>query len=534
MKKIFVSLAAFSYAATICASANTLSQSKNFFQPRAFSANLAREMLLEGFEDRESKGWYGTFSADAVFQRSWQENNENYGITKVNGLGAFPFWGGSNSMTVGTNDGTTTLDAYQFGLGNVLNPGTIILNPFVYQAGTDLMFTTASSTNYPCFFAKIKATLGIYHINTNLIEAEATPTPYLQGQLSVSTSTVPVIEPAHTMTQAFTGQFAGGQAQHNGDFIPMQFGLINGDLSTGARFGDIELTAGYRYISEKDNAVSIAIRAGVPTGNKPLGILMLEPIFGRGGNWALGGYVDGLYHIWTGDNHNHFDIRFMANAMHLFSTNTVRSYDLIENGQGSKYLLVGNFANLNYNGQIQNLINVSTLDSTSSFAVEGDAAVTLRYVARSFSIDFGYEFWGRSAETLEISNNADFAINTYAVLGRQQVGTNASAVTPATATLLCQPNATISSSVTPINSQTPATPVQTVSISNLLTLQDFDIPAAAQDTAMTSKFFTKLTYEWISSNHRPHLGAMAELEFSNSNNNALPQWAIALMGGVSF
>jgi hypothetical protein len=66
MKKLFVGLAAFSYAATICASANTLSQSKNFFQPRAFSANLAREMLLEGFEHRDSQGWYGTFSANAV------------------------------------------------------------------------------------------------------------------------------------------------------------------------------------------------------------------------------------------------------------------------------------------------------------------------------------------------------------------------------------------------------------------------------------------------------------------------------------
>ena len=539
MKKLFVGLAAFSYAVTISASASAdvLSTSKNFFQPRAFSANLAREMMLEGFKHRDSQGWYGEFSADAVFQRSWTQGNENGSDVEVaNGLGTFPFWSGTNVMTVGTNNGLSDLDAYQFGLGNVTDNGSITLNPFVFQTGADFMLVTGSSANESCFFAKVKAPLGVYNMNPGLVEAPAAPFNYTAGQFSLATApTTPTVNPpAASMTQAFSGNLTGGQAAHNGDFIPMQYGLISSDQSTGARFADIEMTAGYRFISEKDNSFSVAVRASAPTGGHANGVYIIEPIFGRGGSWGLGGYVDGRVSLWKGDNQNCVDLKVMANAMHLFSTDTVRSYDLTANGGGSKYLLVGSFNSTPaYQGVIQNLINVSTLASNSSFAVEGDAVVSLTYVARHFSLDLGYEFWGRSAETLTISDDAVFAANTYAVLGRQQVGI-AAASPDNLSTLLCQPNATISSSAAAINSRTAAGSVETVSTANMVALADFNVAGAQQDTALTSKVFAKLTYEWIDSNCRPHLGAMGEFEISTSNNNALPQWAIALMGGVSF
>jgi hypothetical protein len=531
IKKLFVGLAAFSCAATMSASAETLSTSKNYFQPRAFSANLAREMLLEGFKHRDSDGWYGEFSADVAYQRNWNQGNENgSGVEVANGLGTYPFWSGSNSMSLGTNASSSDIDVYQFGLGPVTYTAgkSITIDPVAYQAGADLMFVFGSSANNPCFFAKIKAPLGVFNINPNLTETPIAPVDYAAGQFSLTTGTdVPVVaDPASTMTQAFAGNQIGGQG-YNGDFTPMQYGLIQGNITSGTQFGDIEMTAGYRYISKEDNAFSIAVRAAVPTGGKADGTYMIEPVFGRGGNGALGGYVDGRVSLWKGNNENCFDLKIMANAMHLFKTNTVRSYDLTANEGGSKYLLIGSFPNNAYNGVIQNLINVSTLDSVSSFGVEGDAAISFTYVARCWSFDLGYEFWGRSAETLEISQNAVFEANTYAVLGRQAVN---SASTVATAANLCQPLATISSAV----ASGPGAGVETVSSSNQIALTDFNLAGAQQDAAMTSKVFTKLTYEWVNSNLRPHVGIMGEFEISTSNNNALPQWAIALMGGVSF
>jgi hypothetical protein len=529
MKKLFVGLAAFSYAATMSASADALSTSKNFFQPRAFSANLAREMLLEGSKHRDSEGWYGEFSADAAYQRSWNQGNEQgSGVEVANGLGTYPFWSNSNVMTLGSNLDNADLDVYQFGLGPVAYAAgnTITLNPLVYQAGADFMFVVGSSANEPCFFAKIKAPVGVYNINPNLTEESTLDAViYPLGQMGTAATTADI---AATMTQAFAGNLAGGQASGQQDFIPMKYGLINGDQSTGAKFGDIEMTAGYRFISNEDNSFSVAVRAAAPTGGQATGQFMMEPLFGRGGNWGLGGYLDGHVRVWQGNNENSMVLKFMANAMHLFSTDTVRSYDLTLNGGGSKYLLVGSFASNAYNSQVQNLINVSTLASTSSFGVEGDAVVSFSYIARGWSWDLGYEFWGRSAETLEITG--DLAANTYAVLGRQYVADSGSILDG-----YCQPLATISASAAAATTTTVPAGVQAVTASgSYITLADFNVIGAQQDTALTSKVFTKVTYEWIDSNYRPHLGVMGEFEISTSNNNALPQWAIALMGGVSF
>jgi len=534
MKTLFVGIAALS-AASIYSSADTLTQSSNFFQPRAFSANLAREMLMEGSKHRDSDGWYGEFSATAAYQRSWGQtpnaaNGDNL-ADGVNGLGVFPFWSGTNVMTYGTNAGTSNLDSYQFGLGGSSTAGSITLNPVVYQAGADFMFIVGSSANEPCFFAKIKAPVGVYNINPQLTEVDGNYAAYPAGALAVST--VATYQPATTMTQAFAGNQTGGQAASQGDFVPMAYGLIAGQQSTGAKFGDIEMTAGYRFISNDDNSFSVAVRAAAPTGGQATGVFMLEPIFGRGGNWALGGYVDGHVKVWEGNNENSFVIKLMANAQHLFNNSTVRSFDLTDNGNGSKYLLVANYASNAYQGVIANLINFSTLDVNSSFGVEGDAVVSFSYVARGWSFDLGYEFWGRSAETLEITGT--LAETTYAILGRQGVADADGAVNANGP--LCQPTATINTSSARAANDAAATttlPLATVAANRIAGNAALNVAAAQQDTALTSKVFGKVTYEFIDSDYRPHLGVMGEFELSNSNNNALPQWGVSLVGGVSF
>jgi hypothetical protein len=541
MKKLFVGLAAFS-AVSICASADTLTTSQNFFQPRAFSANLAREMLMEGSKHRDSDGWYGEFSATAAYQRSWsQDVNTTAGVElaeSVNGLGVHPFWSGTNVMTVGTNASSSNLDAYQFGLGPVsyVAGSSITLNPIVYQAGADFMFIVGSSANEPCFFAKIKAPVGVYNINPTLTESlTMTPVVYAANQIALTAAAMPAVV-ASTMTQAFAGNLSGGQTPE-GNLAAMQFGLINGDQSTGAKFGDIEMTAGYRFISNADNSFSVAVRASAPTGGQATGQYMMEPIFGRGGNWGLGGYVDGHVKLWEGNNENSLQLKLIANAMHLFNSDTMRSYDLTANGGGSKYLLVGNFTGGVYQSSIANLINYSTLASTSSFGVEGDAAISFTYMGRGWSVDLGYEFWGRSAETLVITG--DFSNEAYAVLGRQFVDSS----TPGTASLNCQPLAQINlaaaGTLTAQNTATTLATAQTSVVSaivaaNRIALADLNVAGAQQDTALTSKVFSKVTYEWVDSDYRPHLGVMGEFEISTSNNNALPQWGVSLVGGVSF
>lgn len=545
IKKFFIGLAIIS-ALRIYSTDNRLAMSKNYFQPRAFSANLAREMLMQGSIDQQADGWFTNFSATVAYQRSWEQNTgiESNPSTTSNGLGTFPFWSGNNLMLVGSaqNFGVDfDIDSYQFGLGLVTTNGGIILKPIVYQTGADFMFIIGSSQTQGGFFAKIKAPLGVCHINPNLTEVPTTlpnPAQYPAGALEVSVQ-YPNLA-ASSMIQAFAGNLIDGQFAV-GDFMPMQFGLLDGEKSSGVRFADIEMTAGYNFIFNHQGALSIGLRAAAPTGNKAQAEYMLEPMFGRGGYWCFGGYLAGHTHIWDGNDDNFTMFKFMANAMHLFSMQTIRSYDLTANGHGSKYLLVADYTDGIYGQSIQNLINLSTLASKSSYAAEVDVTFALTYMNHGLNFDLGYEFFARSHETLEITGN--FPETSFAVLGNQSVGCfpfgtaiNLNACQPLAAiNILSTSTATDTSQLTPGPATYQGQICNATDAINRISGNDaLNITGAQQAAYFTSKIFSQLSYQWRDSNYVPHLGLMTEIEFSNCTNNALPQWSIALVGGLTF
>ncbi len=502
-----------------------VSISKNLFLHRAFSANTSRELIMEGqVETTDFDGFYSYFSFTGAYQHSWNQSVSE-------GIGALPFWSGTNVMTIGTNESSSNLDAYQFGLGTVTTIGSIELNPILYQGGSDFLLYFGSSINDPGTFLKFKAPLGIIGVTPQLTEVSATAaTNYPAGALQVSSSAVS--DPATTMAQAFAGALSGGQ-EKNGDFLPMQFGLINGTQLSGAQFGDIEMALGYNVICNEDYRFSVALRAAAPSANKPTGVYMLEPIFGRGGYWGVGGYIDGRAKLWEDHTNSSLNLNVMATILHLMKkTDTIRSYDLTTNGAGSKYLLVADYSGNVYQGVIQNLINLSTLESNSSFSAEGDASISLTYLSNGWAADLGYNFWGRSEEILSISDA--FPTNRYAVLGRQPVGVDEGAgfVTAD----LCQPSATINVSAEAQATVDPDLGVldATVPANRISGNSAFDLAAAQQASASTSKIFGKVSYSYLESHYSPHIGLAGEFEISTSANNALPQWSVALIAGMYF
>lgn len=518
LKLLFASL---TLLATASMHANPdVSISKNLFLHRAFSANTTRELLMEGHvTTTDFDGFFGEFAFTGAYQRSWEQNESQ-------GIGALPFWSGSNTMTVGTNISNSSLDAYQFGLGTVTQTGSITLNPIIYQGGADLLLYFGSSSNDPGMFLKLKAPIGMIGVNPQLTEVQATPQQYQPG--AIATTTLPVPDPALTMTQAFTGYLLNGQTPQ-GDFLPMQFGLIDGTQTSGTQFGDIEMALGYNFICDEDYLFGIALRASAPSANKPTCQYLLEPIFGRGGSWGVGGYVVGKAKLWENHASSSLTLNVMATILHLMKKTTTRSYDLTANGAGSKYLLVAEFNNTAYQGIIQNLINLSTLQSESSFSAEGDASISLSYISNGWQADFGYNFWGRTQEILSISGA--FPANTYAILGNQGVGTIP--LYPSDPSNLCQPTATINSSISAGASSDLV--VSALTPSNRISGNyAFNTDAAQQAATSTSKLFAKCSYSWLDSHFSPHVGIAGEFEMSTAANNALPQWAVAFIAGMYF
>ncbi len=511
---------------------SAVSTSKNLFLQRAFSANTTRELLMEGLVTKtDFDGFFSFFSFTGAYNRSW-EQNETYG------LGAFPLWSGTNSMTIGTNDGTSNLDAYQFGLGTVATPGSLTLNPVVYQGGSDFLLYFGSSINDPGMFIKLKAPLAVIGINPNLTEvpAQLGAFPNLQYPAgSIQPSSTNYADFATTMTQAFQGYLPGGQTGNGlaGDFIPMQFGLIDGTQKSGVQFGDIEMTLGYNFICDEDHTFGIGLRASAPSAHKSDGTYMLEAVLGRDGSWGIGGYLVGKMKLWENHTNQSLQFNIMSTILHLVTTNkAVRSYDLTANGAGSKYLLVADYNNNIYQGTIQNLINLSTLPTSSSFSAEGDVTIDLAYVSNGWQVAFGYNFWGRTSETLQI--NSMFPENRYAILGRQTVSQPGTTLNQ---NQVCQPSATMKESLGAYSGSGPMpegivsalTPANRISGNAA-----FDLVGAAQASAMTSKLFAKSSYSWLDSHLSPHIGLAGEFEISNAANNALPQWSVMLIGGLYF
>lgn len=513
-----------------------VSISKNLFLQRAFSVNTSRELLMEGHvTTTDFDGFYSLFSFTGTYQHSWNQSQDQ-------GIGAFPFWSGTNIMTVGINNGTTNLDAYQFGLGSVTNVGSITLNPIVYQGGSDFLLYLGASANDPGMFLKFKAPLATIGINPQLTESVATPAiNYPAGALQVSNHTI--LDPATSMTQAFRGNNLNGQTSNGSDFLPMEYGLIDGLQMSGAQFGDIEMTLGYNVIANEDYLLGFGLRASAPSANKPDGTYLLEPVLGRGGSWGIGAYINGKANLWENHTNQSLHVSVMATILHLVkTTDTIRSYDLTANGPGSKYLLVADYLGGVYQGTIQNLINLSTLSSSSSFSAEGDMTICLSYISNGWGADFGYNFWGRTSENLTITGWLDE--NRYAVLGRQGVGEYGLVPTPAptTPSNACQPLAQINLSApasTTIVTETTVTAQDSVVLATMPANRISGINAlnalgAAQASASTSKLFAQASYAWLDSHFSPHVGIAGEIEISTAANNALPQWSLSFIGGIYF
>ncbi len=506
-----------------------ISISANLFLGRSFSANIAREMIMTGPNNQLSNGnTNGFFAIDGAYQRMWNQS-ENQGI------GAYPFWSEFNTMTVGNNNGNYNIDAYQFGLGPVSTNNSITLNPVIYQDGSDFMFYVRGKQYGWSPFAKIKSALTAMVVNPGLTESNSLiPVIYPAGALSPLNGIAPTIDnpettlnPANSITQAFAGIMGGQTAQ--GDFKPMQHGLINGKQSTGAHLSDTEITLGYNYsCQETDNTISFGLRITAPTGNKPNSIYILEPINGRGGYWGVGGYLAGTYEFWHNESKiDTLQLNFMSSGIHLCGTSVIRSYDLTANGHGSKYLLVADYQDNIYQQSIQNLVNLSTLESKSSFAFEGDAALAITYHHKGFSLDLGYNVWGRTGENLIITQHVEN--QRYAILGRQGLSNG----TTGANTTLCQPTATISQSLPNATTTNGEIVDATIPTNRISGIDAFNTTITAQYAAVTSKLFGKIGYNWKNSDCCPYLNLMGECEWSNISNNALPQWSLALIVGVS-
>lgn len=538
----------------------------NLWQPHAFSAYSSRDIIQKRTfytTVAEREEWNGMLSVAFEYM-------QNFGgkCNSCKNLGARPFWSGTNEMTYGTNNGESDVDAYQFGMGDVVGQGAIQLNPRVQHVGADFMLHFAQYKDCRGFVFTLQAPLGAMMINPRVNEMVASPdeVPDLAWLLYPA--------PAGRY-QTLTSAWQGGQAECNTGLLESsrykQIALVSGRIAsckqTVVRLADLSAMIGYKVYGSDRGFVDIGFKVSCPTGNVPLAVNLLEPIFGRAGLWGVGGQVTSRYQVWEcQDRDMSLDFWFEGEALHLFSGRrpSWRSFDLALNGPGSKYLLLqfyapGNPSTQNPTGRIPSFItpavNVTTMPVISKFAVEGSAAASFDLHKGNWNVMLGGEVWGRSREclSLDFCNIVKYRsanLNDFAVLGRQiseddrSISNNDFILVLALAEPLARINRSqdrvlgvgIPPSTLTYPSSLPEGVVDARLPENRIPAdlnEALDIAGAAAGRAITGKLFTQFGYTFNEHRYTPNISLFTGVEFSRDN-NAVSLWSVGTQASINF
>lgn len=573
------------------------STSKNTWIPRSFVSSSFHTILLQNqrFYQASDQGWcrvlLGTSEYSQSFGQKWNSHSN---------LGAMPFWSGTNIMTVGNHDGDADLDAYQFGLADIKRDeqgktmiGTIALNPEVRQVGTDIIFYAAQKKEKPSVYFKLDIPLGAIMIDSRFTEPiPAEPDGLFNfhqkthdpNSTEIAYQFVEYTSPArryHSMSHAFFGGKTNFSIEGDaGKPIRLRKGRVAAFRQTDIKIADITMSIGYNPIVNDDGILGLGFKVSFPTGGTPTADFMLEPIFGRAGAWGVGLEAMGLYKAWFNDGETKYlDILFSGELLHLFPgiKPNFRSFDLKQNGPGSKYLLVQYYqttyqtrdllptTQFTHPYDIGQAINITTLPVISQFAAEGSLAVMADFHSNNWNIGVGAEFWGRTAEqlTIDIKTALELrlqSLSDFAVLGRQLSsyrvnGLNADGPNGILETFYCEPLATIGKSQKavvlvgdPSDPAVQANPSLMIPAKVPKGIADarfaenripenvndaLDVQGAQANRAFSGKLFGQLGYMFKEHCYSPTLLIVGGVELSNDN-NAISCWTLGLSGSINF
>lgn len=217
---------------------------------------------------------------------------------------------------------------------------------------------------------------------------------------------------------------------------------------TLTRVADVRMQLGWNFLSCPNYHLGLSFYAAAPTGNRPLGKFLFEPIVGNGKHWEVGAGLTLHSNLWKNENECcGCDIYLDANITHLFKTRQCRTFDLIGKPL-SRYMLIEKMGTpvqnllaieqINATGtpitgsgfvapsaqfanELQPLANISTIPVNVSASVQSDIVLKLSWSYCNFQWDLGYNFWARSCEKICRYNGPccydKFPLNQWALKG---------------------------------------------------------------------------------------------------------------------
>lgn len=181
-------------------------------------------------------------------------------------------------------------------------------------------------------------------------------------------------------------------------------------MRSATGIADIEILFGYTLASKKEHEKKMYLKAIVPTGSKPDGEYLFQPIVGNGQHWGLGTGFDGSMNITKGEDYS-LECLFGLNFTYLFKETEKRtlgyrtSSSFADNRKDialifpwSYYLLGGEVDKK----QLFPLANVLTQDVSVLPAGRLHGHTSFAYHRSNTTFDFGYAFYAQEGEKVSI------------------------------------------------------------------------------------------------------------------------------------
>ncbi len=319
---------------------------------------------------------------------------------------------GSNFMTFSgslvDDRKSTDLLADYFGL-----PFDFKSNLFVDPHITSVLCDASWYQLFSCFDYKGYVWINLPFVHTNwdlhAVEAVFNPgtMPFVAGYMgpaAIARSSMPA-----NALDALSMPFTFGDRQ-----TPLTFGKVENN-SHSNRLAEVSLECGGIFYETNEFDGGIYARISIPAGTVPDGRLLFQPITNNRHHWTL---MAGLYCLadlwWSDDDCSRVRGRLDVSIGHLFTNTQIRTYDLNNNGNGSRYILVeeilspsqtlyintDQLAPVQYIGRLIPAIELTTLKTKINIHVQGDIVAALSYQHKRCCFDIGYEFFAQSKETL--------------------------------------------------------------------------------------------------------------------------------------
>lgn len=495
---------------------------KTFLAPRSESVNAARELVLwHRYINQYCQDCYGAFSVTPEYMHSFRPNR----------LAEY-FWAQDSLVIAGSQVPNRTPDfdilADYFGLSPSFE-STVRMDPQIRTGLIDFDLYLGYKDYYIRAHVPYVWTKWTYHLNE--MTTPGTPnTPYPAGYMDVGTVTAP----ASSFTQAIDGGLTWGQVR------ALEFGRIDKPKGKSG-FAEAQIAIGWNFINTPLAHVGLNLRGSIPAGTRSKAIYLFEPIIGNGHHPEIGVGFTSHAMLWEKDGNQNVSIFCDINLTHLFSSRQRRSFDLInpddrENlefqGFASRYILAKQFINGVYSGVTLPVIDITTLECDTSFAIQMDLAIMASYECGGYTADLGYNAWFRSREM--ISNRETIPNNTYALKGIQNVagaGPLGAQATQSTATIFGNDfadQALVADTNPPVYFN-----------DNMINER-----SGQATRGFTHKIFGNFGYTWSDCVNwiSPFFGIGGEVEFEGlnprqdikANKNSISQWGVWLKGGIGY